>query len=429
MKTIKLTILWILSFLIMSSSVAQPPLSFNYQAVVRDDAGMVIASEVVSIEVSIVMGYMDGDAVFSETHQTQTNEFGLVNLQIGSVNTLENIDWGSDDFFIKVSLDGEVMGVTQLLSVPYAFHSHTSADTFSGNYEDLFNIPDLEGFVELSDPESGDIVYFSEDGWASIPAGSQGQVLAMEGGKPQWVDAVFEIVPGTVTDVDGNEYETVLIGDQLWMAENLRTTKYRDGSEIAFGLSDTEWAETEEGAYAVYPHELVEGISSETEMIDMYGKLYNYWTIEDERGLCPEGWRVPTADDYDALDAYITFWGGGKEVDLESKDGSVAGNYIKSCRQANSPLGGDCNTNEHPRWDADITHYGTDEFDFNGIPAGYRDEFGNYSGIGTHAYWWTSTEMSFAMGRWRRLINSGGWVYSGFEYKEEGYSIRCIKEE
>ena len=418
---------FVLTLFLTTTIQAQPPQQFNYQAVVRDDAGSVIANEEVTIEVAIVQGSMEGETVFSEMHHTETNDFGMVNLHIGSVTSLENIDWESDEYYVMILLDDEVMGATQLLSVPYALHSQTSADSFSGDYEDLDNQPELDQFIHIDEPEAGDLAWFNGDTWKSIPIGEEEQVLTVDSGQPLWADPPCEEIPESVTDIDGNEYQTVLIGNQVWMAENLRTTTYRDGTDIPGDLSDTEWADTEEGAYAVYPHAAVEGIDSEEEMIAIYGKLYNFMATEEEAGLCPEGWRAATAEDYDELTQYVAYWGGSKDDETE-KEESVAGNYLKSCRQINSPLGGDCDTEEHPRWDADSEHYGTDEFGFNALPAGYRNENGQYTGIGEYAYLWTATELSFAMGRWRRLWNSGGWVYSGFEYKEEGYSVRCIKE-
>ncbi len=416
-----------ISFFIMTASKAQPPQQFNYQAVVRDDGGSAITNEEVTIEVAIVQGSAEGETVFAELHHTETNDFGMVNLQIGSIASLEDIDWEADDYFVKIILDDEVMGVTQLLSVPFALHSQTSADSFSGDYDDLENKPLLDHFIQIDEPEAGDLAWFNGENWMPIPIGEEEQVLTVESGQPLWADPPCEDIPGSVTDIDGNEYQTVLIGNQVWMAENLRTTSYRDGTDIPGDLSDTDWANTEDGAYAVYPHGLVEGIDSEDEMIDIYGKLYNFMAIENDAGLCPDGWRVATADDYDELSQYVAYWGGDKD-DNPDKDESVAGNYLKSCRQINSPLGGDCDTEEHPRWEADSDHYGTDEFGFNGLPSGTRDENGSYTGIGESAYFWTSTELSFAMGRWRRLWHTGGWLYSGFEYKEEGYSVRCIKE-
>lgn len=417
-----------MTFFLIAAIQAQPPQQFNYQAVVRDDAGSVITNEEVTIEVAIVQGSMEGETVFTEMHHTETNDFGMVNLQIGSVTSLEDIHWESDEYYVMILLNDEVMGVTQLLSVPYALHSQTSADSFSGDYDDLENTPDLDQYIDIEAPEAGDLAWYTGENWQSLTIGEEEQVLTVSAGEPHWADPPCDDIPDSVTDIDGNEYETVMIGNQLWMAENLRTTRYRDGTDIPTGLSDTDWANTEDGAYAVYPHNNVTGIDSASEMVDIFGKLYNFMTIENDKGLCPEGWRVGTADDYDGLAMYVAYWGGNKQDEHPDKDESVAGNYLKSCRQINSPLGGDCDTEEHPRWEADNDHYGTDEFGFNALPAGYRNEYGTFTGIGEHGYFWTSTELSFAMGRWRRLWNSGGWFYSGFEYKEEGYSVRCIKE-
>jgi len=440
MKSLKTHAFFFLSFVIFSTGLlAQAPLSFNYQAVLRDDAGQVMASEEVNVEITIIKGDAEGSAVFSETHQTQTNEFGLINLQIGSVNSLEDVEWGIDEYFIEVSVNGDPMGISQLLSVPYALHSRTSEDAFSGDYEDLENKPDLEGFPYIEEPQVGDMVYYSENGWQAIPVGQDSQFLALENGIPQWADLPEcdccdngddnGDEPGTVSDIDGNVYNTIIIDDVEWMAENLRTTRYADGTQIPTDLNDDDWNSTTEGAYAIFPSYLVDGIDSDEEMVEAYGKLYNWYAVEDERGLCPDGWRVATADDYDELVMYVAYWGGmDKTSETDKNPESVAGNYVKSCRQINSPLGGDCDTGEHPRWEADNTHFGTDEFGFDGRPSGYRDENGFFNGIGTRGYFWTSTELSFAMGRWRRLSHDGGWVYSGFEYKEEGYSVRCIKE-
>lgn len=428
MNTMRILAFVLISMVTTSGLLADAPLRFNYQAVLRDDAGQPIVSETVTVEIAIIEANEDGNVVFSETQQTETNDFGMINLEIGSVNSLGEVDWSAESHFIELTVDGEVMGASPLLSVPYALHAHTSADAFSGDYEDLENLPDLDPYLIIPDPEIGDLAYYTEAGWNGLPIGSEGQVLAVESGKPSWVDAEFVGEPEQVTDIDGNVYETTVIGDQVWMAGNLRTTRYNDGSDIPTNLSATEWTNTEDGAYAIYPHENVEGIDSEEAMIEAYGKLYNFFAIEDERDLCPSGWRVATADDYEDLDAYATFWGGNAKENRETRDGSVAGNYLKSCRQVNSPLDGDCDTSEHPRWDADNEHHGTNEFDFYGLPAGSRDEYGNFSGIGENGYFWTSTELSFAMGRWRRLQHDGGWFYSGFEYKEEGYSVRCIME-
>ena len=112
---------------ILSLSVlAQAPQMFNYQAVLRNDSGEPRALQDVTIRIDIVKGDAGGPQVFTETHNTATNEFGLVNLQIGSIQSLEVVDWSADEYFIQLSVNGNLMGTTQLLSVPYALHAKTA---------------------------------------------------------------------------------------------------------------------------------------------------------------------------------------------------------------------------------------------------------------------------------------------------------------
>ena len=130
---------------------AQSPDMFNYQAVARDDQGNVLSSQDVGIKISILQGSASGTVVYAEEHTKTTNEQGLVNLMIGDGSvisgTFSNIDWSSGPFFIEVGLDEaggsdySTMGTSQLLSVPYAKYSESSANTFSGDYQDLSNKP------------------------------------------------------------------------------------------------------------------------------------------------------------------------------------------------------------------------------------------------------------------------------------------------
>ena len=93
---------------------------------------------------------------------------------------------------------------------------------------------------------------------------------------------------GKVIDIDGNEYKTVKIGNQVWMAENLKTTKYRNGQPIPKVISDAIWEETDAGAYSIYPHGDVEGIDSEKDMINAYGLLYNWHAVDNNNVFLPE---------------------------------------------------------------------------------------------------------------------------------------------
>ena len=120
----------------------------------------------------------------------------------------------------------------------------------------------------------------------------------------------------TVTDIDGNEYETVEIGEQVWMAENLKVTHYNDGTEIPTGYSDDDWAGLSTGAYAVY--------DDNESNADTYGYLYNWYAVDDDREVCPASWHVPTDGEYTALSDYL----GGT---------SVAGGKLKECTEGSCP--------------------------------------------------------------------------------------------
>lgn len=241
-------------------------------------------------------------------------------------------------------------------------------------------------------------------------------------------DIEHEITYGSVTDKDGNEYTTVFIGDQEWMAENLRVTQYNNGDQIPSGLSDEEWENTADGAYSIYPHtggindNNVEGIDSDEEMAAAYGYLYNWHAVNDSRGLCPQGWHVATNADFKELTDYL----------LDNFDAITSynlANKLKSCRQVNSPLGDDCATNVHPRWDQYETDYGTNNFGFSGLPAGGRGEDGIFYGIGFGGFWWTADEFDddVAFG-WHMRATHGGVDDDGGTEKYKGFSIRCIKD-
>ncbi len=232
-------------------------------------------------------------------------------------------------------------------------------------------------------------------------------------------DEIDTEYPESVTDVDGNVYDVVVIGDQAWMAENLRTSKYQNGDPITMGPSDnSEWMALEEGAYSVYPHDEVDGIHSEEEMVDIYGKLYNWYAVDDSRGICPPGWHVPSEAEIIALTSFV-------QENIQEED---PGNILKSCRQVNSPLGGACDTEEHPRWDEDPDAFGTDELGFSALPAGMRESrWGNLEGIGYWWFMWTSTEHDEEQAVNRRMRHNSGTVWDlDPSAKHSGQSVRCI---
>ena len=241
----------------------------------------------------------------------------------------------------------------------------------------------------------------------------------------------YPIYGGGVTDIDGNEYETVIIGRQEWMAENLRVTRHNNIHAIFTGLTDDQWSswtsspDRDQGAYAVYDHDhhTADGIESPDEMIEAYGLLYNWYAVDYYGGLCPEGWRVPSDDDWMQLVNYVA--GKGHSNDWEDPDG--AGNAFKSPLQyketTDDPL-------DHPRWDSDDTHHGFNKFGFSALPGGYRHANGSYNFIGGYGYWHTTTVHPHDSDDYyrRRISHDNGTVWRSYDNKLFGLSVRCIKD-
>jgi uncharacterized protein (TIGR02145 family) len=228
-------------------------------------------------------------------------------------------------------------------------------------------------------------------------------------------NASFTSLPGgELTDQDGNEYRTVVIGSQEWMASNLKATRYRDGTTIASpGADDAEWASDIDGAYAWYDN-------NEHENKEYYGALYNWYAATHPSGLCPTGWRVPSREDFEQLMAY---------VDPEGIPGNnLAGMLLKSCRQEQSPAGGFCDTEEHPRWIAHDTANGTDAVGFSAMPGGYRTALGSFVHQGSQASFWTTTSTHPSLANQISLNNYEEQIRFVDSGKNQGLGIRCIKE-
>jgi uncharacterized protein (TIGR02145 family) len=237
-----------------------------------------------------------------------------------------------------------------------------------------------------------------------------------------FIESGGEFVCGvsTITDIDGNIYNTVLINDQCWMKENLKTTQYRNGTAIEYpGTDNNAWQNNTTGAYAWYENDI--------SWKDSYGALYNWHAVNNTNGLCPTGWHVPSDAEWTQLVDYVVAQGFPN-----SNVTNGAGNALKSCRQVNSPLGGDCNTTEHPRWEEDTwsgnNHHGFDEFGFSGLPGGLRYYNGDFDTIGYDGYWWSSTEDLTVTAWFRILFYGSGSVTRYATIKTDGFSVLCLRD-
>jgi uncharacterized protein (TIGR02145 family) len=203
--------------------------------------------------------------------------------------------------------------------------------------------------------------------------------------------------PGTpsVTDIDGNVYNTVQIGNQCWTQSNLKVSKYRNGDNIPTGLSNTAWQSTTAGAYAINDNNSVND--------SLYGKLYNHYAVMDTRGLCPTGWHVPTDGEWTTLE---TFLGGS----------SVAGGALKSTATQPTPGG----------WLSPNTG-ATNSSGFSAGPGGLRLLNGDFGGGGGNGYWWSSS-LSGTIDWLRGLDHYDGDVNRYGTTRTVGFSVRCLRD-
>ncbi|MFM8512620.1 MAG: fibrobacter succinogenes major paralogous domain-containing protein, partial [Bacteroidota bacterium] len=169
----------------------------------------------------------------------------------------------------------------------------------------------------------------------------------------------FTCGTSTVSDVDNNTYKTVQIGTQCWTQSNLKVSKYRNGDNIPTGLNNSQWGSTTSGAYAIYNNDPVND--------GLYGKLYNWYAVNDSRGLCPTGWHVPWDVEWTTL---TTFLGGQ----------SVAGGAMKSTATQPTPGG----------WNAPNTG-ATNSSGFTFLPGGDRNSGGEFGYLGSDGGLWSSS--------------------------------------
>lgn len=198
-------------------------------------------------------------------------------------------------------------------------------------------------------------------------------------------------ITGSVTDRAGNTYATIGIGYQEWMTENLRNTILDNGDTIPMVLDDSLWSETKTPAYT-----LPECDSSE---LPDYGYLYN-WYVVNSGNVCPDGWHVPTKEDFEEL---IDYLGGASQAGGKLKE--------KGTTHWKYPNNG-----------------ATDEYHFRALPAGIKDYNGVYDYLGMEGNWWTSTPYGDYHAVFVRILYNYPNIYKANSYRKDGMSIRCIKD-
>lgn len=214
------------------------------------------------------------------------------------------------------------------------------------------------------------------------------------------VDSVIFYKPtkatSTVTDKDGNVYPIVTIGTQTWMAENLRTTKYNDGTAITLVTDNSIWWNNYDNTSKI-PMMCWYGNDKTTYAANKYGALYNWYVVNTGK-LCPASWHVPSDAEWNTLATYL----GGE---------SVSGGKLKATTNWTSPNTG-----------------ATNSTGFTALPAGTRYLSGAFSNVGLTGFWWSVTFGSTNYAWGRAIDNTGANIYKVNNNQEVGLSVRCIKD-
>jgi uncharacterized protein (TIGR02145 family) len=213
--------------------------------------------------------------------------------------------------------------------------------------------------------------------------------------------------PDPTITYNGYDYKTVGIGDQCWMAENLRTRKYNDDTDIPFDASGgaagngsgQTWGALTSGAHTLYAHDSTANPSN----LISRGYLYNWYAVNDSRKLCPDGWHVPTDAEWTTLTTFLVW--------------NVAGGKMK---QRGTTLWNTPNTSA------------TNESGFSAVPGGWRESNGFFSSIIFNAVFWSATEKDNSTGWFRSLSSAAASVSSNDTFREgkksDGYSVRCLRD-
>ena len=192
--------------------------------------------------------------------------------------------------------------------------------------------------------------------------------------------------PSTITDIDGNVYETVVIGNQTWMKSNLNVSKYKDGTPIPEVTDPVEWAKLTTGAWCYYDYDSSNG--------KVYGKLYNWYAVNDKRGLAPTGFSIPTDVEWTTLTSFI---------------GSEAGDKMKQVD-----------------WSSDLKV--ANSSGFTALPGGICISNGDFYFIGEYGYWWSASIVDAATAWNRSLGYNSSIACRSYDDKNYGFAVRCIKK-
>jgi len=209
----------------------------------------------------------------------------------------------------------------------------------------------------------------------------------------------------SVVDIEGNSYFIVTIGNQCWLASNLRTSMYRNGQVISNVVQNNSWSNLTTGAWAYY--------ENNSSFNTIHGKLYNFYAVSDTRGICPEGWHVATDNDWKELEQHL----GMPQSELNQTNSLIRG--------SSANVGGKLKSTSY--WQSPNTG-ATNSSQFSARGSGGRAVEGFFGAVGQEGYWWTGSSNSSTLGWMRLMTSSENGISRGTENKKYGYCVRCVKD-
>ena len=394
---------------------AQAPQGFNYQATVRNSSGDLIVNTNVYFKFNVIQGSNTAVPIFTETHYVPTDDLGQVNLVIGqgTANTgvFSEIDWSLGSYYLGIELDtgsGYVaMGTTQLLSVPYALYAENSGNSTP-------TTPNLEAVLGENNSANNQQIKDLQDPTDAQDAATKAYIDALITSLQSQIDDLdTDNSSGSITDQDGNTYNYITYGDQVWTVDNAQMVTYRDGTPIPQVTDQTEWSNLSTGAWCYYDNDPAKG------------KLYNWYAVMGihdtdpntlNKEFAPAGWHVPSDSEWTTLENYLITNG-------YNYDGTTTGNKIGKAMA--STTGWNSST--------ELGAIGNDQSlnnssGFNAFPEGLRFNYGSFSNEGNNAFFWSSTEnnTNFA---WLRYLNFNYSNLSGTnDSKQNGFSVRFVRD-
>jgi uncharacterized protein (TIGR02145 family) len=393
---------------------AQAPQGFNYQATVRNSSGDLIINTNVYFKFNVIQGSQTAVPIFTETHYVPTDDLGQVNLVIGqgtaNTGTFSALDWSLGSYYLGIELNtgsGYVaMGTTQLLSVPYALYAENSGNSTP-------TTPNLETVLAENNSANNQQIKDLQDPTQAQDAATKAYIDALITSLQSQIDA---LQPTSVTDQDGNTYDYLTYGNQVWTVENAEMVTYIDGTPIPQVTDNTEWQNLTTGAWCYYDNDSTKG------------RLYNWYAIMGihdaasladatlRKAFAPEGWHVASDAEWTTLENYLIANG-------YNYDSSTTENKIGKAMA--STTGWDSSTSTGaPGNDQSLNNSSS----FNAFPEGLRYYYGSFGNEGNDAIFWSSTEISPTYAWFRNLYLSNSYLSVYNNLKHYGFSVRFVRD-